>query len=193
MLTIYGDKRSGNCLKVLYVARHLGLEWQWVDVDILAGESRKDGFLRINPAGQIPVVKLDDGRHLSQSGAILLYLARGSGLIPDDPWERALMHQWMFWEQYSHEPAIAVRRFHKLYLGKDEDQIAPTLLEKGDAALDLMEQHIASRHWFVGSSMSLADVVLVAYTRLAHEGGFDLESRPGLERWIVRVEGSLGI
>ena len=193
MITIYGDKRSGNCLKVLYVARYLGLEFEWVDVDILAGETRTESFLSLNPAGQIPVVTVDDGRQLSQSGAILLLLADGSRLVPEDPWERAKMHQWMFWEQYSHEPTIAVRRFQKLYLAKEDHEIDPVLLSKGEAALDLMNEHLVNKNWFVGRGMSLADVALVAYTRLANEGGYDLSERIALKSWITRVENELGI
>lgn len=193
MFTIFGDKRSGNCLKVLYAAKRLGLAHDWVDVDILQGETRTEAFLAMNPAGQIPVVRFEDGRCLAQSNAILLYLARGSDLVPSDPWTRAQMMEWLFWEQYSHEPTIAVCRFQKLYLGRPDPELDPVKVEKGNRALDRMEQHLGGREWLAGDALSVADVSLVAYTRLAHEGGFDLSRRPALQRWIGRVEEALDI
>jgi glutathione S-transferase len=185
--------RSGNCLKVLYLANRLGLDHDWVDVDILAGETRRPEFLARNPAGQIPVVEFEDGRCLAQSNAILLYLARGSDLVPTEPWWWARMMEWLFWEQYSHEPAIAVCRFQKLYLGKPDGELDPTRVEKGNQALDRMENHLSAHTWLAGEALSVADISLVAYTRLAHEGGFDLATRPSVRRWIVDVERVLGL
>jgi glutathione S-transferase len=193
MLKIYGDKKSGNCLKVLYLADYLRLEYSWSDVDIMQGETRTEAFLARNPAGQIPLIELEDGRFLSQSNAILLYLARASRLIPADPWLAAKMHEWLFWEQYSHEPAIAVCRFQKVYLGKSDAELEPARVEKGNAALDLMENHLQQAHWLTGAGLTVADISLVAYTRLAHEGGFDLTGRPALCSWIGRVEAELAI
>ena len=193
MFKVYGDKISGNCLKVLYVAEHLGLSFEWIDIDIMAGETRTAAFLERNPAGQIPLIELNDGRVLSQSNAILLYLARGSKLIPEDPWLLAQTHQWMFWEQYSHEPNIAVCRFHKVYLGKSDAELDPVKVKKGNEALDLMDNHLENNDYFVGGRLSVADIALVAYTRLAHEGGFDLEPRAKVRAWIERVEQDLGL
>lgn len=193
MLTVYGDRKSGNCLKVAWVAVHLGIALDWREVDILKGETRTPDFLALNPDGRVPTLVLEDGRALSESNAIIGYLARGSELIPADDFAQAKMRQWLFWEQYSHEPYIAVRRFQRLYLGKPEAALDPKLFERGHAALALMEGALAGRAFLVGEALSLADVALVAYTRLAHEGGFDLAPYPGLRAWIARVEEALAI
>ena len=193
MLTVYGDDKSGNCLKVAWVAAHLGIPLDWRAVDILKGETRTPDFLALNPDGRVPTRVVEDGRTLSESNAIIGYLARGSALIPADDFARAKMRQWLFWEQYSHEPYIAVRRFQRLYLGRPEAEIDPKLSERGHAALGLMEGALGSRDVLVGEAISLADVALVAYTRLAHEGGFDLAPYPGVRAWIGRVEAALGI
>ena len=193
-LTLYGDRVSGNCLKVKWVADRLALPYRWVDVDVVKGEARAPAFLRVNPAGQVPAVVLADGRGLAQSNAILLHLAEGSDLIPADPYDRAKMFEWMFWEQYTHEPAIAVRRYHKAYLGKSDAEIDPGLMVRGRAALARMEAALAaSAGWFAGDRLSLADVALVAYTRVAHEGGFDLADYPAVQAWVARVEAALPI
>src|SRR5215218_4545069 len=125
MLTIYGDSISGNCLKVKWTADHLGLAYDWIETDVLKGGSRTPEFLAMNPAGQVPAVILDDGRALAQSNAIILHLAEGSALIPSDAYQRAKMLEWMFWEQYSHEPYIAVARFQMAYLGKAASELDP--------------------------------------------------------------------
>jgi glutathione S-transferase len=193
-ITIYGDKISGNCLKVKWVAERLGLPFTWIDIDVVKGETRTPEFLSVSPAGQVPTVVLADGRVLSQSNAIILHLAESSDLIPDDPYDRAVMLQWMFWEQYSHEPVIAVRRFQKLYLGKPDAEIDPALMVKGNAALGLMNARLeANGGWFAGGTVSLADVALVAYTRFAHEGGFDLSAHTAVRDWVGRVEITLPI
>jgi glutathione S-transferase len=193
-MKIYGDSISGNCLKVKWVADSLGLSYDWIETSVLQSESRTAAFLALNPAGQVPAVILDDGRPLAQSNAIILHLAEGSALIPADAYARARMHEWMFWEQYSHEPAIAVRRFQKHYLGKTDEEIDPALMVKGNAALALMNAWLeANGGWFAGSAISLADVALVAYTRVAHEGGFDLDFYPAVQAWVRRVEETLSI
>ena len=192
-ITIYGDDRSGNCLKVRYVAERLGIPYRWIAIDVVEGETRTPQFLAMNPAGQAPTVLLADGRPLAQSNAIMLHLAEGWNLVPTDPYERAQLYQWLFWEQYSHEPVIAVRRFHKHFLGRPDDAIDPGLLPKGQSVLALMDRHLAERDYFVGGALSLADIALVAYTRLAPEGGFDLEPTRDLVRWVARVERDLGI
>jgi glutathione S-transferase len=193
MFTLYGDKVSGNCLKVKWVADHLGLAYRWVDVDVVAGEAKAPEFLAKFPMGQVPAMEFADGRRLAQSNAMMLYLADGSTLVPSDPFARAQMLQWLFWEQYSHEPAIAVRRFQKAYLGKPDDAIDPALMVKGRAALDRMEAHLAANEWFVGNHVTCADVALVAYTRAAPEGGFDLFEWPVVRDWVGRVEAALNI
>jgi len=193
MLTIHGDRRSGNCLKVLYLADRLGRTYRWREVDILAGETRTPTFLDLNPAGQIPVVQFEDGRCLAQSNAIVLHLARGTELMPRDSWQEAKAMEWLFWEQYSHEPNIAVCRYQKLYLGRADDELDPSRVDNGNRALDRMDGHLRDHRWLVGAGLTVADICLVAYTRLAPEGGFDLSSRPALRRWIGVVEGELGI
>jgi len=193
MLRVYGDRRSGNCLKVAYIADYLGIPYEWTDVDIMAGESRTAAFLAMNPEGQVPLVELGDGRYLRQSDAILLHLGRGSALVPDDPWLLAQVYQWLFWEQYSHEANVAVCRFQRLYLGRSDAELDPVRVRKGNEALDLMEQHLAARDWLVGEGLTVADIALVAYTRLADEGGFNLGGRPRVRQWIARVETALGI
>jgi glutathione S-transferase len=193
-LTIYGDSISGNCLKVKWVADRLGLDYRWIEIDVVKGQAKTPEFLSINPAGQAPTVVLGDGRALSQSNAIMLHLAEGCDLVPSDSYDRAVMFQWLFWEQYSHEPAIAVRRFQKHYLGKPDDEIDPALMGKGQAALALMSARLeANGGWFAGTALSLADVALVAYTRVAHEGGFDLADYPAVDAWVRRVEATLPI
>lgn len=192
-MKIYGDSISGNCLKVKWTADFLGLTYDWIETDILKGESRTPAFLALNPAGQVPLVVLDDGRPLAQSNAIILHLAEGSALIPADGYERARMLEWMFWEQYSHEPYVAVARFHVKYLGKPAADLEPRLVERGAAALQRLEDGLVDRPFLVGGTVSLADVALVAYTRVAHEGGFSLGVYPKVKAWVARVEAALGI
>jgi len=193
MFTLYGDKVSGNCLKVKWVADHLGLAYRWVDVDVVKGEAKAPDFLAKFPMGQVPAMEWPDGRRLAQSNAMMLALAENSALVPQDGFARAQMLQWMFWEQYSHEPAIAVRRFQKYYLNKPDSEIDPALERKGRAALDLMQRHLAAHAWIAGAALSCADVALVAYTRVAHEGGFELAEWPAVQAWVGRVETGLGI
>ncbi|HKP79654.1 MAG TPA: glutathione S-transferase family protein [Phenylobacterium sp.] len=192
-MKIYGDSISGNCLKVKWTADFLGLTYDWIETDVLRGESRTPAFLALNPVGQVPAVILDDGRPLAQSNAILLHLAEGSRLIPTDAYDRARMLEWMFWEQYSHEPYIAVARFHVRYLGRPVAELEARLVERGAAALQRMEQGLAGAPFLVGDRLSLADVALVAYTRVSHEGGFSLDPYPAVKAWVARVEQALGI
>ncbi len=192
-LRIFGDTKSGNCLKVKWVAEHLRLPFEWVEIDVLKGETRTPEFLAMNPAGQAPAVVLDDGRALAQSNAILLHLAEGSALIPSDPYQRAKMFEWLFWEQYSHEPYVAVARFQVFYLGKPVETLEAKLVERGASALARLEVQLALTPYLVGERLTLADVALVAYTRVAHEGGFDLSHYPAVQVWVGRVEAALGI
>jgi glutathione S-transferase len=145
----------------------------------------------MNSAGQVPVIEFDDGRVLAESNAIIRYLARGSDLIPADAFAAAKMDEWLFWEQYSHEPYVAVARFHMVYLGKPKSALEARVVERGDKALDTMERLIAGKSYFVDEALSVADVALLPYTRLAHEGGFDLGTRPNLRAWIARCERDL--
>jgi len=192
-MKIYGDLNSGNCLKVKWVCDRLGLAYQWVAVDMMQGATRTPDFLALNPAGQVPVVAFDDGRTLAQSNAILRYLARDSDLIPADPFLAAKMDEWLFWEQYSHEPYVAVCRFQMVYLGKPAADRDPDKVRRGEAALALMDRHLAAADYLVGDRLSLADLALLAYTRLAEEGGFALSGYPALRRWIGRCEAGLGL
>ena len=189
-LTIYGDSISGNCLKVKFVCDRLQIPYRWIETSVLKGETRTAEFLAMNPAGQVPVI-VKEGRALAQSNAIMLYLAEGSDLIPADAFQRAQMMQWLFWEQYSHETVIAVRRFHKTYLKKPDSEIDPGLMPRGEKVLAVMDGHMATRTHFVGSCLSLADIGLVAYTRFAHEGGFTLPSH--VAQWVRRTEDALKI
>jgi glutathione S-transferase len=192
-MTIYGDSISGNCLKVKFVADRLGLPYDWVETSVLNKETRTPEFLAMNPAGQVPTVRFADNGVLAQSNAIMLHLAWGSDLIPSDAFERALMFQWLFWEQYNHEPAIAVLRFHKFYLKKSDSEIDPALPGKCVKVLTLMNDHLEGRGYFVGEKLSLADIALVAYTRFAHQAGLDLAVYPDVRRWVRRVEDDLNI
>jgi glutathione S-transferase len=187
-LRIYGDVNSGNCQKVRLTADHLGLAYDWTDVDIMKAQSRTPEFLALNPAGQVPLVVFDDGRALAQSNAIVRYLARGSALIPDDPFDQAKADEWMFWEQYSHEPYVAVARFQCVYLGKSPAEVEPRIVERANKALDRLELGLKGRRWLVGDRLSIADIALLPYTRLAHEGGFDLASRPAISEWVRTCE-----
>ena len=192
---IYGDPISGNCLKVRWTADLLGVSYDWIDVDVLSGYTRSEEFLAINPSGQVPAIVLPDGRSLSQSNAIVLYLASlyDSALVPKDLFERAKVNEWLFWEQYSHEPYIAVRRFQKAYLGKSDSELDPRLLTNGKRALAQMSDQLSRTPFLAGENLTVADIALVAYTRVAHEGGFDLDEFPNLRSWVARVESALGV
>ena len=193
MLKIYGDSISGNCLKVKWTADYLGLAYEWIETSALSGETRSPSFLAINPAGQVPTVVLADGRPLAQSNAIILHLAEGSPLIPAERYHRAKMLEWLFWEQYSHEPYVAVARFQVRFLGKPVAALDSKLKERGAAALKRLDEATSVSDYLVGDQCTLADVSLVAYTRVADEGGFDLSCYPALQAWIARVESALKI
>lgn len=192
-LTVYGDSRSGNCLKVKWLLDRQARDYDWVETDIMVGATRTPAYLAINPAGQVPLVVFGDGRALAQSNAILLHFAEGTDLIPDDAYDRARMLEWLFWEQYSHEPYVAVARFQMLYQGKPREEIEARLFERGEAALDRMEAALSVSPCLVGERLTVADIALVAYTRVAHEGGFDLSGRPAVRRWIAQVQAELPI
>jgi len=192
-MKIYGDTSSGNCLKVKWVCDHLALPYTWIAVDTLKGETRTAEFLKLNGAGQVPAIELDDGRTLAQSNAIIRYLARDSRLIPHDAFAQGKMDEWLFWEQYSHEPYVAVCRFQMFYLKKPASDLDPEKVKRGHAALARMERQLAITPFLVGEAVTLADVSLLAYTRLAHEGGFDLGGYAAVRRWIAAIEKFLGL
>ena len=190
MLTLYDYMDSGNGYKVRLVLAKLGLPYKLVLCDILKGETRTPEFLMRNPNGRIPTLQLEDGTFLAESGAIIWYLADGTPLAPKDRKARAETLQWMFFEQYSHEPYIAVARFWKHYLPKLtplQEMDLPNRMKGGYAALDIMEKHLAKNDFFVGGSFGLADIALYAYTHVAHEGEFDLGPYVSIKAWMGRV------
>ena len=189
VLRLYDFLASGNGYKVRLVLTQLGIPFERVEVDIMHGGSRTPEFLAMNPNGRIPVLELEPGVHLAESNAIIWYLANGTPLLPTDPLERARVLQWMFFEQYSHEPQIAVARFWIHSLGKRKEW-ADRLQEKwqkGYQALDAMERHLDGRTFFVGERYSIADIALYAYTHVAEEGDFDLGRYPNIRAWLDRV------
>jgi len=192
-MKVYGDINSGNCLKVKWVCDRLALPYTWVAIDTLKHQTRTAEFLKLNSAGQVPTVEFDVGRTLAQSNAIIRYLARGSALIPSDAFEAAKMDEWLFWEQYSHEPYIAVCRFQMFYLGKQAADLDPDKVKRGYAALARMEHQLAVTPFLAGDAVSLADISLLAYTRVAHEGGFRLDGYAAVRRWIGETELYLGL
>ena len=180
---------SGNCYKARLCARQAGFPLTLKDYGLFDGDTRKPAFLARNPNGRVPLLELDDGRCLPESGAILAYIAEGTPLVPGDRWGRAQMLQWMFFEQYSHEPCIAVARFILRYLPADHPRRAelPRLAERGRHALSVMEQHLAKEPFFAAGRYTVADISLYAYTHCARDGGFDLQPYPQLRAWLERV------
>ncbi|MGQ7814736.1 glutathione S-transferase family protein [Metapseudomonas furukawaii] len=189
MYTVHGDYKSGNCYKVKLILNLLGLPYQWVPVDILKGETQSPEFLEKNPNGKIPVLELEDGTTLWESNAILNFLAEGSDLLPSEPRLRTQVLQWQFFEQYSHEPYVAVARFIQLYQGMPEERLEEYKVcqVRGHKALRVMEKQLERTPYLVGDQYSIADVALYAYTHVAHEGGFDLSAYPSILAWMERV------
>ncbi|MBS5838988.1 MULTISPECIES: glutathione S-transferase family protein [Pseudomonas] len=189
MLKVYGDYNSGNCYKIKLMLHLLGLEYEWLSVDILNGETETPAFLAKNPNGKVPVLELEDGTCLWESNAILNYLADGSEFLPTEPRLRTQVLQWQFFEQYSHEPYVAVARFIQFYLGLPQERLEEyrKLQKRGYKALDVMEQQLARTPYLVGEHYSIADVTLYAYTHVAHQGGFDLAGYPSIQAWLQRV------
>ncbi|WAF83653.1 glutathione S-transferase family protein [Metapseudomonas otitidis] len=189
MYKVYGDVISGNCYKVKLILELLGQPYQWVPVDILKGETQSEAFLALNPNGKIPVLELEDGTTLWESNAILNFLAEGSDLLPTEPRLRTQVLQWQFFEQYSHEPYVAVARFIKRYQGMPAERAEEyqVCLVRGYKALRVMEQQLSRTPYLVGDTYSIADVALYAYTHVAEEGGFDLSGFPAIQAWMARV------
>jgi len=185
-MKLYDYLPSGNSYKVRLLLSYLGRAYIHVPIDIHKAETHTSEFLAKNPAGQIPMLELDDGRILAESNAIILYLGEGSPLISADKFDRAKMYQWMFFEQYKHEPAIAVARYIRHYAMDNRADELPKLMERGKAVLAIMERYLSERDWFAGDARSLADVALYAYTHVAHEGGFDMAPYPNIQTWLER-------
>lgn len=182
MITLYQQHDSGNCYKVRLVLAYRGLAYRAVAVSSMDGSTRRPEFLAKNPIGRVPAIELDDGRHLAESNAILLYFGEGTALVPRDPYDRAKMYEWLFFEQYSHEPAIAVRRALSVYPERRAEATPARmaqLLDAGNRALGVMERRLESADWLAGGAFSLADISLYAYTHMAGDGGYDLARFPG--------------
>jgi glutathione S-transferase len=187
--TLYGDHRSGNCYKAALILTLTGRPFDWVETDVMQRATRTAEFLAMNPNGKVPVLRLPDGRYLAESNAVLLHLAEGTQYLSRDAYRRALAYQWLFFEQYSHEPYIAVARFIVAFAGREQEERErlATLRVKGQAALAVMEQALALTPFLTGDEFSVADIALYAYTHVAAEGGFDLEAYPQVLAWLARV------
>ena len=194
MYTVYGDMLSGNCYKVKLILRFLGREHRWQHIDILAGQTHTPEFLALNPNARIPVLELSEGIHLWESNAILNYLADGTHFLPNDRFLRSKVLQWQFFEQYSHEPYIAVARYINKYLGMPAEREAEYVAKRpgGYRALTVMEEALAKNDFFVGEQATIADISLYAYTHVAHEGGFELGRFPAINAWFARIEAISG-
>jgi glutathione S-transferase len=190
MVKVYGDIQSGNCYKIKLLMSYLKIEHEWLHVDILKGETHSDEFKKMNPNTRIPVLVLNDGRTLTESNAILNFLADGSELLPADRLLRAQVLQWQFFEQYSHEPYIATARYINKYLGLPDERRTEfdEKQQGGHKALSVMEQRLAIADFLVGDKLTIADISLYAYTHVAHEGGFDLGRYAAIGKWLERVE-----
>jgi glutathione S-transferase len=195
--TLYSMQTSGNCYKPRLLLHHLGLPFRLIDVDPGKGQTRSAEYLALNPNGRVPLLVLPDGRKLSESNAMLLYLAEGTKYLPSDNYERAQVNQWLFFEQYDHEPQIAVARswlggYYPERTGKATAEQKAGWLEKGNRALGVMEKRLADHPWLASDSYSIADISLYAYTHMASEGGFDLARYPGIAAWLKRIAAQPG-
>ena len=188
-MLLYNSQVSGNCYKVRLLLAHLGIAFERRELSVIDRSNREEVLGGLNPSLRVPTIVLDDGRSLGESGAILCYFGEGTPFVPEDRYERAQMLQWMFFEQYDHEPAIAVARFWLTYSGRPEDfaDRLPDKLEAGHKALAAMERHLDGNAYIVGSTLSLADISLYAYTHAADEAGIELERYPAIRSWLDRV------
>jgi glutathione S-transferase len=189
MITVYGYSTSGNCHKVRLLLEQLGRQYRWVEIDSTRGETRTPEYLAKNPNGKVPMLELDDGRILVESNAMLYWLAEGSSYFAGDGWERAQTMSWMFFEQYSHEPYVAVARFICGWTPLDSPRRADLskLRARSHQALAVMEDHLTTNDWFSGSGYGIADIALFAYTDVAHHGGVDVSHHPQIKKWLARV------
>ena len=187
---LYGDHRSGNCYKAAWILALTGTSFEWVETDIMKQTTRTPEFLAMNPNGRVPLLQLPDGHFLAESNAMLLHLAEGSLFLPTDAWQRALVYQWLFFEQYSHEPAIAVARFLVKFAGREAEDagLLKTLRKKGAFALGVMEKALSSSFFLVGDRFMIADIALYAYTHTAEDGGVELSPWSAVRQWLQRVE-----
>ena len=194
MITVYGYSPSGNCHKLRMLLTQLGRQFHWVEIDSAHGATRTPGYLAKNPNGRVPMIELDDGRIMVESNAILYWLAEGTKYFSGDSWQRAQTLAWMFFEQYSHEPYVAVARFICGWTPIDSARRAdlPKLRERGHQALAVMEKHLGANAWFSGPDYGIADIALFAYTHCAGDGGFDLARYPRIEEWLDRVRAQPG-
>lgn len=186
-MKLYDYLPSGNSYKVRLLMSYLGVKYTHVPINIISGEARSGDYKKINPAGQIPLLELSDGRRIAESNAILFFLAEGTPYWPSNAFDQAKALQWMFFEQYKHEPAIAVARYIHHYAMDTRESELEALMPKGRAALDVMEEHLTDHLWFVGSGPTVADIALYAYTHVAGEGGYDLAQYPNILAWLDRV------
>ena len=188
--TLYGDSRSGNCYKPALLMRLTGQPFDWVETNVMSGHTRSAEFLLLNANGKVPLLQFPDGRCLAESNAMLLHLARGTSWFPQDEWQQALTWQWLFFEQYSHEPYIAVARFIVLFQGRAtaEAERLVVLRERGYQALAVMEKTLQQTPFLTGDTPTVADIALYAYTHVADEGGFDLSSFPAILRWMEYLQ-----
>lgn len=189
-MKVYGDVRSGNCYKIKLLCALLDIEHDWIAIDIMQGETRSESFLQLNPSGQIPVCITDHGDSITQSNAILYYLGSASRFWPSDTLAQTRVLEWQFFEQYSHEPSIAVARFIQLYQGMPEARREEyqRCLKAGYRVLEVMEARLQKQDFIAGSLCSLADISLYAYTHVAHEGGFELADFAAIRAWIERIQ-----
>ncbi len=191
---IHGMSTSGNCHKIRMLLEHLDIPYRWNEVDIMTGGTQTPEFLAMNPNGKVPVVEIAPDRYLSESNAVLCHYGEGTSLLPGDPWVRARCLQWLFFEQYSHEPCIAVARFICRFLDADHPRRAelPQLHDRGYKALAVMEQQLAADDFLVEQHYTVADIALFAYTHRAHEGGYQLGEFPAIRAWLERVQATPG-
>ena len=193
-MVLYNSAISGNCYKVRLLLAHLGIDYETRDVDVVDRSDPRDFLAGLNPARRAPTLVLDDGRPLAESNAILWYFGEGTRFVPEDRYDRAKVLQWMFFEQYEHEPAIAVARFLKTYSGKQEwwEAQREQLTKRGYKALQALEGGLKDRDWLVGDGMTIADIALYAYTHAADEGGFSLDEYPAIRAWLDGVAAEPG-
>jgi glutathione S-transferase len=193
-MILYDNLSSGNAYKVRLLLAHLGMDYIRVDLDIDTGDTRTPEYLKLNLNGRIPMLDFGDGRRLPESNAILFYCAQGSSYWPEDHWAQAQALQWMFFEQYNHEPSIAVSRYILTHLEADSPRRSelPRLAEKGDDALRVMEEHLSTQQFFAGNQYTIADIALYAYTHVADEGRFDLSQYQHIGAWLERCQAQAG-
>jgi glutathione S-transferase len=193
-MLLYDSPVSGNCYKVRLLLAYLGIEVERREVDVVDRSNRRELLGDLNPALRVPTLVLDDGRPLAESNAILWYFGEGTRFVPEDRYRRGQVLQWLFWEQYEHEPALAVARFLKSYGGRPElwEARREELTKQGVRVLGTMEAHLGEREWLVEGSMTLADIALYAYTHVADEGGFSLDAYSAIAAWLERVAAQPG-